>query len=96
MYNLVIMFYVYVLKNHLGEIYFGYSSDLKKRLKDHNYGKSKYTKSRRPWSLVYYEAYLSRVDARKREKTLKNYGSTLGQLKKRIESSLSFKINKLN
>lgn len=57
---------------------FGYTSDLKKRLFDHHYGKSGYTRVRRPWKLVYYEAYLSEKDARLREKTVTNYGSTLG------------------
>lgn len=67
----------------------GYSSDLRKRFKDHNYGRVKYTKLGRPWKLVYYEAYLSEKDAKDREKTLKNYGSTLGQLKKRIKYSFN-------
>ncbi len=82
------MFYVYLLKNKFNEIYIGYSADLKKRFKDHNYGKVKYTKPSRPWKLIYYEAYLAKSDARKRKKTLKHYGSTLGQLKKRLEKSL--------
>jgi len=51
---------------------------------------STYTKLRRPWRLVYYEAYLSKEDAKIREETLKNYGSTLGHLKKRIKKSLLF------
>lgn len=81
-------YYVYLIKNKFNKIYIGYSADLRKRFKDHNYGKVKYTKSDRPWRLVYYEAFLSKLDAEKREKTLKNYGSTLGQLKKRIDKSL--------
>ena len=83
------MFYAYLLKNRCNKIYIGYSSDLRKRLCDHNYGRVKSTKLGKPWKLVYYEAYLSKKDAQLREKTLKNYGSTLGQLKKRIAGSLS-------
>jgi len=82
------MFYVYLLENKEGKIYVGYSHDLKARLKRHNRGGAKFTTQHRPWKLVYYEAYLSEGDARRREKTLKNYGSTLGQLKARIRESL--------
>lgn len=83
------MFYVYFLKNKFKAIYIGYSSDLRKRFCDHNYGRVKSTKSGKPWKLVYYESYLSKKDAQLREKTLKNYGSTLGQLKKRIAGSFN-------
>jgi putative endonuclease len=83
------MFYVYLLQNNDDQIYIGYTADLEKRLKEHNYGKVESTKRLRPWRIVYYEAYLSRLDAQIRERTLKNYGSTLGQLKKRIGNSLS-------
>ncbi|OGG38362.1 hypothetical protein A3D55_00335 [Candidatus Jorgensenbacteria bacterium RIFCSPHIGHO2_02_FULL_45_20] len=82
------MFYVYFLKNKHGRIYIGFTSDLKNRLKMHNAGYCAFTKQYRPWKIVYYEAFTSEKDARKREITLKNYGSTLGQLKKRIEISL--------
>ncbi|TSC60596.1 MAG: putative endonuclease [Parcubacteria group bacterium LiPW_15] len=85
------MFYVYLLKNREGLIYVGYSSDLRQRLKDHNFGRSDFTKVGRPWKLVYYEAYLSRTDAIKREGSIKEYGSIIGQLKKRITNSLGWK-----
>jgi len=85
------MFYVYLLKNKKGLVYVGYSSDLKQRLEDHNFGRSDFTKVGRPWKLVYYEAYLSRADAVRREGNIKEYGSILGQLKKRITNSLSGK-----
>jgi len=85
------MFYIYVLQNSHGGIYVGYTADLKTRLKVHNAGGSKYTKNFRPWKLAYYEAYQSSQDAKTREKTLKKYGSTLGQLKKRISNSLESK-----
>jgi len=41
------MFYVYVLKDKNGKRYVGYSADLQKRLKYHNFGKVKSTKSDR-------------------------------------------------
>jgi putative endonuclease len=84
------MYYVYVLKSskYASRIYIGFTSDLKKRLLAHSSG-STYTTSRlRPLELVYYEAYRSKIDAKRREKQLKRYGSALGHLKKRISDSL--------
>ncbi|MFH1561624.1 MAG: GIY-YIG nuclease family protein [Patescibacteria group bacterium] len=83
------MFYVYVLKSKLtGKIYVGYSTDLKKRLTDHNRGKTRSTKDQRPWFLVYYEAYQDATDARKREASLKKNHAAKADLKRRIRSSL--------
>ncbi len=59
------MFYVYVLKSQKDDnLYFGYSTDLKKRFAEHNQGKVDSTRSRRPLDLVYYEAYKSENDAK--------------------------------
>lgn len=83
------MFYVYILKSQKDKnIYVGFTSDLERRLKEHNSGKTKSTSYRIPLDLVYYEAYKSRSDAEKREKMLKIWGRTLGGLKRRIRSSL--------
>ena len=81
------MYYVYILKDKQGGIYIGYTSDLKKRLQRHARGYTSYLKNRSPIKLIYYEAYLSQSDARNREKSLKNYGSVLSGLKRRIENS---------
>jgi putative endonuclease len=51
--------------------YVGYSTNLEKRLAEHNDGKVESTKRRRPFHLVYYEACLNQQDALKREKYLK-------------------------
>jgi len=84
------MYYVYVLRDRYGKIYIGYTANLKKRLQAHARGHTSYLKNKRPVKLVYYEAYLSKKDARFREKSLKNYGSVLSGLKKRIKNSLTF------
>lgn len=70
------MYYVYVIKSEKdGKLYTGYTSDLKKRLSEHNSGKVKSTKNRRKFKLIYCEACLSQKDALKREKYLKTtYG----------------------
>lgn len=83
------MFYVYILQSKKDDqLYIGYTEDLKRRLKEHNEGKNQSTAHRRPFVLVYYEAYRSMDDAMKREKMLKLQGRTLGGLKRRLESSL--------
>jgi len=82
------MFYVYVLKSRAdGKCYIGSSNDLKARVEKHNSGKVFSTKSRRPFDLIYYEAYKSESDARKREHNLKLRSRAYTQLKKRIENS---------
>jgi putative endonuclease len=69
------MFYVYVLESEIDNgFYTGFSADLKKRLLQHKSGKAFATKSRGPWKLIYYEAYLHSSDARGREKYLKSGG----------------------
>ena len=71
---------MYLLKNRAkDEIYIGYTNDLKRRIPEH--------KSKDP-ELVYYEAYKSEDDARKREMKLKQHGQTKRRLKERIELSI--------
>jgi len=66
------MFYVYTLKSDSdNELYFGYTTDLKKRLKEHNQGVNASTKRYGSWKLIYYEACLNEKDARRRERYLK-------------------------
>lgn len=83
------MFFVYILKSSKdANLYIGYTSDLKRRFEEHNHGNSKSTKSRAPFRLLYYEAYLSEKDAKKREENLKLRARALAQLKKRLEHTL--------
>lgn len=83
------MYYLYVLKSKKDEkLYTGSTNDLKRRFSEHNDGKVKSTKARRPFVLIYYEAYASGKDARRREFSLKKNGKALGQLKGRISESL--------
>lgn len=82
------MFYVYLLKNERGELYYGCTKNLKKRFFEHNNNKSFATKNHK-WKLVYYEAYLSEEDAWEREKQLKLHGQAFAQLRRRLKKSLS-------
>jgi len=70
------VYYVYVLKSTiLKRFYIGYSSDLRRRLKEHNDSRSKSDKGYSPWELVYYEAYKDKLTATKREKQLKKHAA---------------------
>ena len=82
------MNYTYILKSKKDfQLYLGSTTDLRKRFKEHNDGKVFSTKSRCPFELVYYEAYKSEHDARKREASLKLRSRAFAQLKKRITHS---------
>lgn len=82
-------YYVYILRSKAsGKWYTGYTSDLRKRFKEHNEGKSTYTKKRGPYELIYYEAYKNKDDARSRELQIKS-GTGKAYLRKRINRFLS-------
>jgi len=84
-----VMFYTYLLKSKKsGRLYTGSTNDLRKRFKQHNDGKSNYTKQHTPYELIYYEACLNDHDARVREKYLK---TAMGKryLKNRLNRFLS-------
>ena len=67
------MFYVYVLHSLEDHgLYIGFTTNLKKRIAEHENGASFATKYRGPWKLIYYEAYLQQVGALGREKYLKS------------------------
>ena len=69
------MFYVYVLQSETDEgLYIGFTGDLRRRLSEHQEGKSFSTSCRRPWRLIYYEAYQEESDATGRERYLKSGG----------------------
>ncbi len=69
------MSYLYVLKSKKEKwCYIGSTKDLKKRLDDHNSGRTRSTRFYKPFELVYYEAYKNYSLARKRELELKNKG----------------------
>jgi len=76
--TLMKFFYVYVLYNASENfIYIGYSENLKQRIQEHNEGKVKSTKAYAPLKLIFYEAYPTKSDAKRREIYLKsNKGRT--------------------
>ena len=65
--------------------YIGYTKNLKLRFELHQKGQVKATRDRRPLKLIYYEAYLLKVDALRREKYLKSGGGRK-ELAKQLDS----------
>ena len=60
--------FTYIVKCSDGSLYTGWTNNLDKRLKAHNSGRgAKYTKTRRPVELVYYEKFLTKQEAMSRE-----------------------------
>jgi len=67
------MYFVYIGQCADGSLYTGFTTDLEKRFKTHNSGKgAKYTRSRIPIILVYFETYEDKSLALKREKQIKS------------------------
>jgi len=66
-------YFTYVLRSLKDGIhYYGSTANLQNRLKNHNTGKSKFTKGHRPWEIIYFEEFNSRSDAVKREMFFKS------------------------
>ena len=66
------MNYTYIVKCRDNTYYTGWTKDLDRRMKAHNSGTgAKYTRSRRPVRLVYYEAYRTKEEAMRREAAIK-------------------------
>ncbi len=81
-------FVVYVLEEEvLKEWYIGYTTDLKRRLVDHNTHKNISTRHGH-WKIIYAEFYLDKRDALGREKFLKS-GSGYRFLRKQLKNYLT-------
>lgn len=66
--------YTYMVECSDGSFYTGWTNDLEKRIKAHNEKRgAKYTRSRTPVRLVYYEAFTEKQDAMRREYEIKQY-----------------------
>ncbi len=67
------MNYVYILRCSDDTFYTGWTNDLTKRIEAHNAKKgAKYTKTRTPVELVYYEEYNTKEEAMSREYAIKH------------------------
>ena len=62
-------FFVYILKSKIREItYVGFTNDIDRRVREHNLGKSKFTRVYKPWEMVYKEEFSIEEEAIRREK----------------------------
>ena len=69
--------YTYILRCKDDSLYTGWTNNLEKRIQNHNAGKgAKYTKSRRPVELVYYETFDTKEEAMRREYAVKQLSRT--------------------
>lgn len=65
--------YTYIVKCRDGSLYTGWTTDIERRIKAHNAGKgAKYTKTRRPVELMYYEVSGTKEEAMSREYAIKH------------------------
>jgi putative endonuclease len=79
------MYYVYIMPSLKdGTFYKGSTSDRDARLKSHDAGKVRSTKSGRPWILHYSESFHSKIEAIQREHFFKSYEGYLWLKKKEI------------
>jgi len=72
-------FYTYALYSKVHDkIYIGFTSNLEGRLLYHNQFATKgFTMKFRPWEIIFYETFLTKEDAMKREKQLKSANGRL-------------------
>jgi putative endonuclease len=77
------MHHVYVIENENQGWYIGYSTNVRRRLAEHNAHKNKSTAKAKEWKLIYCESYIEKMDALGREKFLKS-GSGWKFLKKQM------------
>ena len=75
------LFFVYVIKSDTGRKYIGQTDNLEKRLRQHNEGRSFFTKRNKEWRLIFFEQYETRREAVVRERWLKS-GAGRDYLKK--------------
>ena len=62
---------VYLIRNRDGKFYTGLSDNVARRVEQHNNGKSRWTKGRGPWTILWQNDELSLSEARKLENRLK-------------------------
>jgi putative endonuclease len=66
------MNFTYIVRCSDGTLYAGWTNHLEKRMKAHNSGSgAKYTRTRRPVELVYYEEFETKEEAMRREYAIK-------------------------
>lgn len=67
------MYFVYALLSEKdSNFYIGQTSNIERRILEHNNGKTRSTRNRIPFKVIYVKEFAKRLDARKHEKYLKS------------------------
>jgi len=84
------MYYLYLLRCSDNSLYCGQTKDLQRRINEHNgdNSKSKYTRSRRPVELVYFEKYKTINETLKREFEIKKMSKAKKEMLAKKNNSL--------
>ena len=65
-------YYVYILESGTdGSWYYGYTENLEQRLSDHQTNRSKYTRNKGPWRIIFSKQFATKTEALEFEKYLK-------------------------
>lgn len=82
---------VYLLRSLTRKtLYLGWTTNLERRLRQHNTGQTAYTKGKGPWELIAYEVYESSEKAKEREKKLKRNSRMYSLFKKKMLARHAF------
>jgi len=82
--------YVYLLKSRSDKTYYvGWTTDILRRLAEHDGLLSPYTRRKAPWQLIGFETYSTIEEAKERERTLKHNPRILAIFKKRLLSRMA-------
>lgn len=84
------MYFIYLLRCSDNSLYCGQTKDLQRRIEEHNSdnSKSKYTRSRRPVKLVYFEKYKTINETLKREFEIKKMSKVKKEMLVKKNNSL--------
>ena len=89
-------YYVYVIRSVRFEyIYVGHAENVKTRLEEHYKGKTRSNKAYRPFELIYFEVFDTRLKAVKREKYFKS-GSGREYLKEILKNAPVVQLDRIS
>lgn len=72
--GLIFLAFIYMVRCKDNSLYTGWTTNIERRVKEHNSGKgAKYTRARLPVKLVYYEKFKNKKEATKREYMIKKF-----------------------
>jgi len=84
------MYYFYILRSlKNSKLYLGYTNNLKKRIKSHNFKENKASKPNAPFELIFYSGFKNKEDAIECEKYFKTTaGCAMGTVLKLVDRSV--------